>query len=139
MAHSNARRARQAQSREGVSRYSSHLLFHAHPALGSIRRVSVLSDNHLCNTLAAESLATHKLLALHTRKRVEGRGHDEGHGGGDQAGGAGDQTGPLDGAEDGVHASAHPVGREATDEGVEGGGGRADAEEEGHLNEEDDE
>ena len=53
---------------------------------------------------------------------------------------AADQDGPKPrAARRPIQRVAHPVGREAADEGVEGGGGRADAEEEWHLNEEDDE
>jgi hypothetical protein len=96
-------------------------------------------NDHLRNTLTTEGLAADKLLALQTGQRVEDSSDGEHNGGGDQTRGTGDETSPLDTTHDGIHSGAHPVGCEAADEGIELGGCRANAKQEGYLNEEDDE
>lgn len=107
-------------------------------ARSHFQKPSTLND-HLHNTLAAQSLAANKLLVLQTSEGIKECGNNKDNGHCDQAGGARAETGPLDGAEGGVHGSSHPVCGEAADEGIECGGRRADAEEPGNFNEEDDE
>lgn len=68
---------------------------------------------------------------------VEEGGKNKEYGGGNQTRGTSAETGPLDGAHNGVHGSAHPVGGEAANESIKLGGGRANAQEEGYLNKED--
>lgn len=48
-----------------------------------------------------------------------------------------DKADPLDGTKYHIDRSAHPVGGEAADKGIEFGGRGADSKEEGNLNEED--
>ena len=68
----------------------------------------------------------------------DGREQQE-DGGGDQAGGRRqDQAEPLHQAHDAVHGGAHVVGAEAAHELVELGRGRADAQQEGDLEEDED-
>jgi hypothetical protein len=95
-------------------------------------------NDHLYNTLTTQSLAANKLLVPQTSEGVEECGNNENNGHRDQAGSTRAETGPLDGAEDCVHGSSHPVCSEAADEGIECGGRRANAEEPGNFNEEDD-
>lgn len=93
---------------------------------------------HLRNACASQSLAADELLALETGKRVEDSGDEEEDGGSDQTGGSTDETSPLNCAKADVHGGAHPVGRDFANELIELAGGRADAEKEGHFDEEDD-
>lgn len=76
-------------------------------------------------------------MALETGKCVAESGDQEEDGGGNQAGGSSDETDPLDGTEADVHGGAHPVGCDSADEFIEPARGRADAEKEGHFDEED--
>ena len=68
----------------------------------------------------------------------EGREGEE-DGGGDEGGGPVDEAEEEDDGHDGVGGGAHVVCRDPADGGVETGRGRADAQEEGHLDEKDDE
>lgn len=74
-----------------------------------------------------------------TGKCVEECSQNEEHGSRNKTRGTSAETGPLDCAQDSVDESAHPIGGEAADKIVEFTGCRADAKEEGHLDEEDEE
>lgn len=96
-------------------------------------------NNHLRDTLAAQSLTRRKLLLFQTSKRIECRGNQQHNSGCDQTCRVADERKPLDYAHCGVDGGAHVVGFEAADEGVEFLGGRADAQEEGDFDEDEDE
>jgi hypothetical protein len=68
---------------------------------------------------------------------AEGRRGEE-DGGGDEARGARDDGQPLHDGHDAVGARAHVVTRDLADGGVKGGRGRADAQQQRDLDEEDD-
>lgn len=92
--------------------------------------------NHLRDTCSTQCLASHKRLALErrqsvadTRERKEDAGDKEGRGAID----AGQED---DDGHDAVSGGARVVGRDLADEVVEGGRGRADAEEERDFDEE---
>jgi len=95
--------------------------------------------DHLCNAVAAESLAALECLALDTSKRIEYGGDQQENGRSDQTGGHCGKAGPLDGAHAKVDESAHIVGLEFANESVKLGRRRADSEEERYLNEDYDE
>jgi hypothetical protein len=96
-------------------------------------------DNHLCNTSATQSLASNKLLALQTGKRIENSGDIEENGSGDQTASTSGQTGPLDTTESEVNGSSHPAGCEAANKVVKLGGSWANSKKEGDFDEEQDE
>lgn len=98
------------------------------PCLG--RREAELSlYDHLRNTLAAQRLAANKGLALDAGKKVGDSSQAKEHSSRDQArGGAVGQAQPLDNAHDSVGTSAHVVGLDFPDVGIERAGGRADSE-----------
>jgi len=97
------------------------------------------SYNHLRDARAAERLAAHERLALDAGEEVaQGRKRQE-DGRRDQAGRPAEVAQPLRRRHGGVGCRAHVVGLNPADGGVERGRRRADPEEEGHLNEEDDE
>lgn len=95
--------------------------------------------DHLSDTLATEGLAADKGLALDAREEVAEAGERQHHRRGDEAGRAGEQRQPLGQGHGAVRGGAHVVGRDAADGGIEGARGRADSQQQGHLNEEDDE
>merc|ERR1712230_204240 len=88
-------------------------------------------DNHLSNTLPTKRLATHESLTLDTSQRVEGCSHREHDSRSNQTASLLDYAKPLHEAHGEVDAGAHEV--------VEFGGCRADAEEEGDFDEDDEE
>ena len=96
-------------------------------------------DDHLGDTLTAEGLGADKVLALGGGEGVADGGQRQEDGGGDQRAATAEDAEVLDDGHDGVGGGAHPVGGDAADEAIELGRGRADAEQEGDLNEEDDE
>lgn len=89
--------------------------------------------------MAAQSLTRRELLLLQASKRIECRGNQQHDSGCDQTCRVADEREPLDYAHCGVDGGAHVVGFEAADEGVEFLGGRADAQEEGDFDEDEDE
>ena len=95
--------------------------------------------DHLGDARAAEGLATDEGLTLDAGEQVAEGGNGEDDGGHDQGGGGDGQTEPLDEGHGTVRAGAHVVGRDLADRGIEGGRGRADSQEQRHLNEQDDE
>lgn len=104
-----------------------------------VRRASYVAlHNHLRDTLATKSFAADESLALDAGKEVADGGQGQEDTGGDQAGGVDDGAEELDDGHDGVGAGAHVVGRDLADEAIERGRGRADSEQQGDLNEEDD-
>jgi hypothetical protein len=80
-------------------------------------------DDHLRNALTAQRLATLELLALQTCQRVENSRDHQHDCRSDEAGGFGDDAEPLYQAHYSVYRSAHVVGAEPADEGIECGGG----------------
>ncbi|KAL3962548.1 hypothetical protein ACCO45_004071 [Purpureocillium lilacinum] len=96
-------------------------------------------DNHLRDTLAAERLAADKGLALDAGQQVADGGEREEDTRGDEGAAAEGDADEHDGAHDAVGGRAHVVGRDLADELVKLGRGRADAEEQRHFDEEDQE
>lgn len=96
-------------------------------------------NNHLRHTLSTQRLTALKLLSSEGCQSVKYGSNQQHNGGSDQTRGFGDDAEPLDEGHDGVDGGAHVVGCEPADEGVEFGGCRADSEEEGDFDEEDDE
>ena len=99
----------------------------------------VVSNDHLCDTLASQSLATNKLLTLQARESIEKSRNDEEYRRSNQARGTSAKTSPLNSTKDGIHGGTHPIRGKAADESIKCGGCRADSEEEGYFDEEDDE
>lgn len=95
--------------------------------------------NHLCNSSTTEGLAPNERLALDARKQVTDAGSAQQDGGRDEGGGTRDDGEPLDEGHDAVGTGTHVVGRDLADGIIEGRRGRADAQEKGHFDEEDDE
>jgi hypothetical protein len=95
-------------------------------------------DNHLCDTLATEGLAAHKLLLFQSGQCIACSRKHQDHGRGDQAARVHDDAQPLDQGHDAVNGGAHIVGREAADEGIEFGGCRTDAQKERDFDEDED-
>lgn len=93
--------------------------------------------NHLRNPLPSKRLTVHERLSPHPGQQVEHRGHQQEHRSRDETGRRGNQTQPLDQRHDTIDCCAHVVRLEAADEGIEPSGGRADAEKERDLDEED--
>ena len=96
-------------------------------------------DNHLCDTLSSQRLTADKALSLQSRNKVaytcrqkENCCSEE------RRGSVRDQCKPLDQAHNTVHAGAHVVGREASDEHVKLLRRWADAKEKGDFNEDKD-
>ena len=87
--------------------------------------------------MSTECLATHERLSPDTRQRVADRRNQQEYCSRDQGGVFRDHGQPLDDGHDEVDGSAHVVGLEAADEAIECGGGWADSEEKGDLDEED--
>lgn len=96
--------------------------------------------DHLRNALSAQRLAANKGLALDAGKKVGHSSQSKEHSSGNQArGGAISQAQPLDQGHDGVGTSAHVVGLDFPDVGIERAGGRADSEQQRYLDKQDDE
>jgi hypothetical protein len=93
------------------------------------------SNNHLRHPLPTQRLTAHKLLLLQPRERVEHRRNQQHHRRHNQTAAAAEYAEPLDQAHAAVDGGPHVVGGEAADEGVKGGGGGADAQKEGDLDE----
>lgn len=102
------------------------------------RSCGILYD-HLRDALATERFAALESLTLESSKRVENGCQEQEDCRSDQATRTSRQTRPLHCAHDGVNGCAHVICLELADEGVEFGRRRADAEEEGYLDEYDDE
>lgn len=98
-------------------------------------REATFSDDHLGDALSTQGLAPDEALTLETGQSVEDGSHEQNHRGGDQTRHSLRDAGPLDRAHDGVDRGPHVIRRDSSDERVELGGGRADAEEEGDLDE----
>lgn len=97
------------------------------------------SHNHLRNPLPTKRLAIHESLSPHSSKQVERRRDQQNNSRRDQRCDSCNDRQPLDQAHDTINSGAHIVRFEASDEVIEGCGGRADSEEERDLDEEDDE
>lgn len=98
------------------------------------RKAESLYD-HLRHTLATERLRADKSLSLDACQEVtQGSGRQD-DGLSDEGGRAGDDTEPLDDGHDTVRSSTHVVGRDHADIAVEDAGGRADAQQQGDLDE----
>ena len=95
--------------------------------------------DHLRNALSAESLAALERLALYAGQCVEEGSDQQKDGRSNQAAHICHDAYPLYDTHHSIDGSAHVVGAESTDEGVEFGRGWADSEEEGYLDEYDDE
>jgi hypothetical protein len=92
----------------------------------------------LRNTLATEGLAANESLTLDGSKEVADGSDGQEDGGCDQSTGIGDDAEVQDNSHDGVDACAYPIRRDHADGIIELGRGRADAEEQGDLDEQDD-
>lgn len=95
--------------------------------------------NHLCNALASQCLAALELLALESSKRIEDSSDQQKDCRNNQACCHGYDADPLYCTHGEIDSGAHVVRTEFANEGIELGGGWADAEEEGYLDEDDDE
>jgi hypothetical protein len=95
--------------------------------------------DHLGNALAAERLGADEILALDGSQEVADASEREEHASRDQARAAEDDAEELHDGKDGIGGGAHVVGRDPADGGVELGRGRADAQQEGNFDEDDDE
>ncbi len=95
--------------------------------------------DHLGNALTAEGLAANKILAPDGGEEVADPGEGEEDARVDETGAAANGADELDGGHDAVGGSAHVVGRHPADRVIKGRRGRADSQEEGYLDEEDDE
>jgi hypothetical protein len=89
--------------------------------------------------MATESLAANKGLASDGGQQVADGGQRKKDSGGDQGGVGVDDAEEEHDGHDGVGTSAGIVGRDLADHGIELGGRRADAEEQGDLDEQNDE
>lgn len=89
--------------------------------------LQVYLDDHLCNSLPTEGLASHEALALDTRYSVERRGDSQQARGRDQARCFVDETEPLDNGHDEVDEGACVVGSEPPHKCIKGRRRRADA------------
>jgi hypothetical protein len=92
----------------------------------------------LRNTLPAKRLAALECLSPDTSERVEDGREEQEQRRCDQTSRPGYNAQPLHNAHDQVDGGAHVIGLESADESIEFRGGRADAEEERYLNEQDD-
>lgn len=97
------------------------------------------SDNHLCNSLATQGLATNKILFLQGCEHIEHSRDEKEDSTSNQARSPFGKTDKLDTTKDSVDEGAHPVGCEAADKGIEFRGRGTNSEEEWYFNEEDDE
>jgi hypothetical protein len=96
--------------------------------LSPLSVAALLLYDHLRNTLSTKRLAALELLPLDTRERVEDRSDHQEDGRDNQTRSLGPDADPLYNAHHSVDGSAHVVGTEFTDEGVELRGGWANAE-----------
>lgn len=96
-------------------------------------------DNHLCHSLPTKGFASNKALSFDTGQGVECRGNGEQDCGRDQAGRFVDDAEPLDQAHDEVDGCAEVVRGESPHKGIKGRGCRADAQQQGDLDEDDEE
>jgi len=87
--------------------------------------------------MATKSLATNKALLLQAGEGVERGGNEKEDSRCDEASGLENKRQPLDERHDPIDASTHKVGLETADEVVEARRGRADAQEQRDLEEED--
>lgn len=94
-------------------------------------------NNHLRHTLSTKSLAANEGLSLDSSGKVAERRKREEDGGGNEGCSAVEKTEEEDDGHDGIGGGAHVIRGDLANGGVELGGGRADAQEEGHLDEED--
>jgi hypothetical protein len=98
-----------------------------------------LSNNHLRNALPSKRLTIHKCLSPNTSQKIAQRGSQQHDRRSNQASDSRNDGQPLNKAHDAVDGRTHVIGLETADEAIEGGAGRADAQEEGDLDEENDE
>jgi hypothetical protein len=96
-------------------------------------------DNHLSDTVATQSLASHESLALDSSQCVEGGCDKQNDGSNDKAGCLDGDRDPLDDTHGQVDGGAHVIGLESADECIKRGRRRADAQEERDFDKEDDE
>ena len=89
--------------------------------------------------MAPQGLAPRKLLPLNGSNEIKDGGQQQKHRRSNQAGPPQKDAKPLHQTHDAVHARTHRIGREAAHEFVEAWGGRADAQQEGDLEEDEDE
>lgn len=117
-----------------------HLIARVYFAHGNTwPRASQRLYDHLSHALSSKCLAALEFLALEPSKRIENRSKQQEDGCYNQTGSLRPDADPLYSTHDKVNGSAHVVGAEFANERVEFGRGRADAEEQGYLNEDDDE
>ena len=88
------------------------------PVASWLNLTSALYD-HLGDSLSSQRLAALELLALEAGKRIKDGCDQQEDGRNDQACSPGRNTGPLYGAHCRIDGSAHVVGAEFTDEGIE--------------------
>ena len=93
------------------------------------------SDNHLRNTLPTQSLTASKIVVTDAGDKIEDRRNQQENGGCNQTASATNQTDPLDGAHNPVDKSTHVVRRETAHELIKLGRRRANSEEEGDFDE----
>lgn len=96
-------------------------------------------DNHLRDARAAEGLGADEVLALEAGKSIADGSQGEEDATGDERGRPSERAQENDDGHDEIDGGTDVVGGDPADEAVELARGRADAEEEGHLDEEDDE
>lgn len=104
----------------------------------SLRRPNLGSkplNNHLCNTLSTQRLATHEPLPLESSDKIAGCCKQQDNCCRNQARGINDDAKPLDQAHGTIDSCTHVVGSETSDESVKSGRSWAYAEEQGYLNE----
>lgn len=95
-----------------------------------------LSDNHLGDTLSSERLTANEALPLESRDQIAHTSQEEENRRSEETCRlVGNQCKPLNQAHDTIHAGAHVVGCEAADEHIEFLRRWADAEEQGHFDE----
>lgn len=89
--------------------------------------------DHLRNSLSAQSLASLEGLALESSEPIKDGGEQQNYGCSNQARSPCPDADPLDNAHGEIKGSAEVVCLELADEGIELGGGRADAEKQRDL------
>lgn len=95
-------------------------------------------DNHLSDALATESLGADKVLALDGGEGVADGRQEQEDGSGDQGAATAEDAQELEDGHDAIGGGAQPVGGDLADEAIELFRGRTDAQQQRHLDEEDD-
>lgn len=95
-------------------------------------------DDHLCNALSTQSLATLESLTLETSERVEDGSEHQDHSSRDQASHPCGDASPLHSAHGGVQSGAQEVGLKLANKSIELGRSGTDSQEQRNFEEEDD-